>query len=165
MVHPQEPLVDDMETGVRHDPVNVGNPSGNRIFDRDHRQLCPAAAYRLERILEGRCGHRGHVGKISSARQVRIRSGLTLERDGTRRRGGFGFRTDGHNLATLSQRYCDRGFSMNRTPAMPAPGPDRREYQHRAEQCQRARHRSACRLRGHAAAPAVRGFPAVPAAT
>ena len=36
VVHPKKPLPDNMQAGVRHNPVNVGNATGNGILDRNH---------------------------------------------------------------------------------------------------------------------------------
>ena len=52
VVHPLKMLADDVQAAMRHQVVDVGDPSGDRVLDRDHRQLGAALAHRGERILE-----------------------------------------------------------------------------------------------------------------
>ena len=77
----QERLGDDVQAGTRHQVVDVGDPAGHRVLDRDHAEIGLAARHRVERVLEGRARHRVGVGIGLLAGDVGIRSGLALEHD------------------------------------------------------------------------------------
>ena len=55
--HRQEILGHDVQAGVRHQVMDVGDAAGDRILDRDHAELGLAGRDRREGILEGRAGH------------------------------------------------------------------------------------------------------------
>jgi hypothetical protein len=52
VVHPLKMLADDMQAAMRHQVMDVGDPAGDRILDRDHRPLRAAVAHGGERLLE-----------------------------------------------------------------------------------------------------------------
>ena len=54
VVHPLEMLADDIQARIGHQMVDVGDPSGDRVLDRDHREPRRPVAHRSERILESR---------------------------------------------------------------------------------------------------------------
>ena len=54
----QEVLADDVQVGVGQEVVDVGDPAGDRVVDRDHRQLGVAVLDRGEDVLERRARHR-----------------------------------------------------------------------------------------------------------
>ena len=56
VVNRQEMLADDMNVGVRQDVVDVGDPAGGRVLDRNHAEVPGAGRERREAILEGRAG-------------------------------------------------------------------------------------------------------------
>ena len=51
---PQEVLGDDVQPGVGQEVVDVGHPAGDRVVDRDHRQVGVAVLHRREHVLERR---------------------------------------------------------------------------------------------------------------
>ena len=61
--------------------MNVGDASGDRIFDRDHAEFGLAGRNRGQRILEGGAGQRLGVGIGFDDGEMRIRAGLALECD------------------------------------------------------------------------------------
>ena len=63
MVHPLEVLADDLEAGMRHQVMDVGDPAGDRVLDRDHRPLGLAVAHRRERLLERSVGTASRCGQ------------------------------------------------------------------------------------------------------
>ena len=67
VAHRQEMLGDDVQAGIRHQVVDVGDAAGDRILDRDHAEIGLADADRREGVLEGRAGH-GLVVRIDLAR-------------------------------------------------------------------------------------------------
>jgi len=77
----QEVLTDDVQPGLRQQVVDVGHPAGDRVVHRDHRQPGPAAADRLERVLERRTGQLLTVGEHLGARHRRVGAWLTLISD------------------------------------------------------------------------------------
>ena len=58
MAHRHEMLGNDVQAGVRHQVVNVGDAAGDRILDRDHAEAGLAGADRREGVFEGRAGDR-----------------------------------------------------------------------------------------------------------
>ena len=77
-----EMLGDDLEPGVRQQAVQVGDAAGDRILDRDHRQLGLAGLDRGHGRLEGRARQGRHVGKGRTAGHVGVGAGFALEGDG-----------------------------------------------------------------------------------
>jgi len=59
--------------------VDVGNPTGQRVFDRDHRQIGIPVFQRDEGILECRAGQGLHVRKHVAAGHVGICAVVALE--------------------------------------------------------------------------------------
>ncbi len=81
VVHPLEMLADDVEAGIGHQVMDVGDPAGDRVLDRDHREPRHAVANRREGILEGGAGQGRHFGKDPPARQVGIGPRRALKGD------------------------------------------------------------------------------------
>ena len=81
MVHPLEMLADDVETGTGHQMVNVGDPAGDRVLDRDHREPRRTVADRREGVLERGAGQARHVGEDAAAGQVGIGARRALKGD------------------------------------------------------------------------------------
>ena len=77
----QEVLGDDVEVGVGQEVVDVGDPAGDRVVDRDHRQVGLAALHGREDVLERRAGERLVVGVVLAADQVGVRARLALVGD------------------------------------------------------------------------------------
>ena len=77
----QEPFGDDVQVRVRHQMMDVGDPAGDRILDRDHAEIDLAAGQRREAILEGRAGHRLVIRIGFAAGEMRIRPRFALEDD------------------------------------------------------------------------------------
>jgi hypothetical protein len=82
MVHRLEMLADDEEARIRHQMMDVGDPSGDRVLDRDHAERRLALAHRGERVLELRAGQRFHLRKRMPAGEVGIGAGRALEGEG-----------------------------------------------------------------------------------
>jgi hypothetical protein len=53
MLKGQEELADDVQALDRHQMMDVGDAAGDRVFDRDHREIRRAFVHSGERILEG----------------------------------------------------------------------------------------------------------------
>ncbi|MNL58242.1 hypothetical protein D3C87_1818640 [compost metagenome] len=68
-----------MQARQRQQIVDVGHASGQRILDRDHRQIGIAVFERHEGILEGRAGQRFHRRKHVAAGHVGIGAEIALE--------------------------------------------------------------------------------------
>ena len=77
----QEIFADDVQARFRQEMMDVGDAAGDRVLDRDHRKFGRAALDRVERVLEGRAGHRLHAGKHVAAGGVGIGAGFALECD------------------------------------------------------------------------------------
>jgi hypothetical protein len=54
VANPQEVLADDMQVRIRHQMVDIGDPSGDRVLHRDHGIRDLAGGHRGERFFEGR---------------------------------------------------------------------------------------------------------------
>ena len=61
--------------------MDVGDPAGQRVLDRDHRQISLARAHRVEGVVEGGARERRVVGMDRLAGHVRIGARLALEGD------------------------------------------------------------------------------------
>ena len=122
MVHPLEMLADDVQPRIRHQMMDVGDPAGDRILDRDHRQARPALAHRGEGVLELVARQGRHLGKDPPAGEVGIGPGGALKRDRPRRIGGFGHGS-GHDA------YCCVASSGGRARDRPGCRPERRDAQ------------------------------------
>ena len=59
--------------------MDVGDPPGERVLDRDHAEIGLARGDRLEAILEGRLRNRLAIGKHFEAGDVRIGTGFALK--------------------------------------------------------------------------------------
>jgi hypothetical protein len=81
VVHALEVLADDMQAGLRQEVVDVSDPPGAGILDRNHRQLGPAVAHRGEGVLEGRTGQGGHLGMGTPAGHVGVGAVHALKGD------------------------------------------------------------------------------------
>ncbi len=92
VLDPLEVLGHDLELGVRQQAVQVGDPAGDRVLDRDDGQLRLAGLDRAHGRIEGRAGQRGHVGKGRAAGHVRVGAGFALEGDDV---AGGGFAAPG----------------------------------------------------------------------
>ena len=70
VIHPLELLGDDVETGFRHQVMDVGDAPGDRVLDRHHGQRRLALAHRGEHVLEALAGQRLHLGIGGAAGEV-----------------------------------------------------------------------------------------------
>ena len=84
VVHALEVLGDEKKSGFRQQMVNVGNPAGQRIFDRNHRQRRFTRRDRFEGRLEIGLRQHRHPGIDVAAGEVRIGTGVPLKRNGIR---------------------------------------------------------------------------------
>ena len=87
------------EARIRHQVVDVGDPAGDRILDRDHAERRPALAHRREGVLEAGAGQRRHLGKDAPAGEIGIGARLALEGDRL-------FRIVGGSIGLLVRRLC-----------------------------------------------------------
>src|SRR6202042_3439180 len=71
-------LAHDVQTGSGQERMDVGDPSGDRVLDRDHGEFGRAVLYGRESILEGRAGQRSEIGKIVGAGDMRIGARFAL---------------------------------------------------------------------------------------
>ena len=78
---------DDVQPGVGQEVVDVGDPAGDRVVDRDHRQVGLAALDRREDVLERRAGQRLQVRVVLAAHLVGVGARLALVGDAS---GGAG---------------------------------------------------------------------------
>ena len=58
--------------------MDVGDPAGDRILDRDHGELAPRRLHRGKRVLEGGAGKRLHLRKSVAAGEMRVGAWLAL---------------------------------------------------------------------------------------
>ncbi len=82
-----EIFTDDMQPRFRQEGMDVGHAPGDRVLDRDHRQIGFAAFERLEGVLESRAGQRLHLREHVAAGHVGIGAVITLEGDAIGQRG------------------------------------------------------------------------------
>ena len=61
--------------------MNVGDASGNGVFNGNHRQIRFTALNGIECVLEGAAGKWLHLGKHVTASHIRICAGLALKGD------------------------------------------------------------------------------------
>ena len=61
--------------------MDIGDAAGDRIVDRDHREIGLVGAQRGEHVLEGRARQGLVVPVCFAAGQVRVGAGLALECD------------------------------------------------------------------------------------
>jgi len=92
MIHPHEMFAHDEKTRIRHQPVNIGNPAGHRIFDRRHGVFGAALGDRGKHVLEGLRRQGVHVGINMAAGEMRIGAGQALEGNGVGGAVGAGHR-------------------------------------------------------------------------
>ena len=78
-----EVLADDEQPRRRQQVVDVRDPAGDRVLDRDHRQLGQTGVDGLEGVLEGGARQGGEFGVHLAARGVRVRPRLALVGDPT----------------------------------------------------------------------------------
>ena len=81
MVDRQEPFADDEQAGLRQQMMDVGDPAGDRILDRDHAEIGLARGDRRQRVLEGRARQRLGVRIGLDDGDMGIGAGLALECD------------------------------------------------------------------------------------
>src|SRR5262249_51402282 len=67
---------------ARHEVMNVGDPAGHRVLDRDHGKFCLAVRHGVDSVLKGRAWHRlkGPIRRIQTG-NVGIRPKFALEDD------------------------------------------------------------------------------------
>ena len=116
MSHRHEMLGDDVQAGVRHQVVNVGNPAGDRVLDRDHPELGLTRGDRGKRILERRARHRLVVGIDFARGEVGIRPRLALKHDLL----GCGHDGSGTHAAFASQPSISRARSKSAGVSTPS---------------------------------------------
>jgi peptidoglycan hydrolase-like protein with peptidoglycan-binding domain len=88
MVHPLIVLADDVQAGSGEEVVDIGDPAGDRVLDRDHRQCRLAILDRGEGVFERAARQRRHLRTGAAAGEVRVGSRLALEGDGSVGIGG-----------------------------------------------------------------------------
>ena len=81
---PQEVLGHDVQPRVGQEVMDVGDPAGDGVVDRDHREVGLAVLDRCEGVLERRARERLPVGVGLLADQVGVGSRLTLVGDPAR---------------------------------------------------------------------------------
>ena len=81
VVDRQEPFADDEQAGLRQQMMDVGDPAGDRILDRDHAEIGLARGDRGQRVLEGRARQRLGVGIGLDDGDMGIGARLALECD------------------------------------------------------------------------------------
>ena len=72
-------FADEMQACIRQHLVNIRDPSGDRVFDRDHGATGPAVFNRRKGIGKGPAWQGLHVRKNLAAGQVRVGPGGALE--------------------------------------------------------------------------------------
>src|SRR4029077_16665063 len=77
----EKPFGDDVEARGRHQMMDVSDPSGDRILDRNHAEIDVAGNKRSEAIFESRAGHRLVVYIGSPTGQMPTCPGLSLKND------------------------------------------------------------------------------------
>ena len=82
--HPHERLAYDVQPAARQQVVNVSHAPECRIFHRQHRKACCAAAHCLDRLLKAAAGQDGCAGICLAAGLMGIGSGLSLKGNGLR---------------------------------------------------------------------------------
>ena len=75
----QKPFADNEKAGRRQQMMDIGDASGDRIFDRDHAEVGLSGRNRGERIFEGRTGQRLGLGPGFDDGEMRVGAGLALE--------------------------------------------------------------------------------------
>jgi hypothetical protein len=76
-----EIFADDMQPRFRQEVMDIGDASGDRVLDRDHRQVRIAVFERLEGVLESRARKRFHGREHVAAGHVGIGAEIALEGD------------------------------------------------------------------------------------
>jgi hypothetical protein len=79
MLDRHEIFVDNIQPRFGEQEVNVGNPAVKRIFNRNDRASRRALFHRIDRILEGKAGHRKAAGSIIHRSKMRIGTGGALK--------------------------------------------------------------------------------------
>src|SRR6476646_10957633 len=74
--------------------MDVGDPAGDRVLDRDHGEPCLAALHRGKCVLEGGASKRLHLRKSVAAGKVRVGAWLALIGDFLRARCSHGVRRE-----------------------------------------------------------------------
>ena len=62
--------------------MDIGDPSGDRVFDRDHGEFSRAVLHGREGVLEGRARQRVQVRKVLGAGDMRVRPRFALISNG-----------------------------------------------------------------------------------
>jgi len=76
-----EIFADNMQLRFRQQIMDVGNPAGDGVFNRDHGQIRFALRERIERVFKRGAGQGLHAGKHVAASHVGICAKLALEGD------------------------------------------------------------------------------------
>ena len=154
-------LGDDVQRRVRQEVVDVGDPAGDRVVDRDHRQVGVAALDGGEDVLERRARHGLPVGVVLQADLVGVGARLALVGDASRCRSPAQSRVGGvvrPRRVSASGRpgrarpsravwRCARTPSPRRRPRRPARGrarPAQEVAALRAETAGALRHLASC---------------------
>ena len=112
VAHRHEVLGHDVQAGMRHQVMNVGDPAGHRVLDRDHAERGMAGADSRECVLEGGAGHRLVLGIYFARGEMRVGPGLSLKHD---------LFCGGHGASLRTRRrQVNAGAPALRAPA---PGP------------------------------------------
>ena len=169
MAHAQEMLADDVQSRVRQQVMDVRHPPGHRVLDRDHGVAGVATLHRRQRILERGAGdrladpetprgtpgaswHRARPGRRRACQPARLRS-MSAARCALA--GAAGVLILRSAMGSVRVRGCG-GSLCRQASRADGRAQGRREYRRRAEPCQRASRRCACRPRARAAARAAR---------
>ena len=125
MLDPLEMLAHDLELRVRQQAVQVGDPAGDRVLDRDDGQFRLARLDRAHGGVEGRTRQGRHGGKGGMAGHVGIRPRLTLEGD---RIAGLvaasrACPTLGHLKSSEAFSHTRKAFFTNTKALSQAPNP------------------------------------------
>src|SRR5262249_35833304 len=83
VAHRHEVLAHDVQAGMRHQVMDVGDAAGDRVLDRDHAEFGFARCYRCETVFERRAGHCLSVRIGLADGEVRVRTRLALKHDST----------------------------------------------------------------------------------
>src|ERR1700676_1500954 len=106
-------LGDDVKPRGRHQMMNVCDAAGDRVLDRNHREIRPARGGGGEAVLEGGAGPRLVIGIGLAASDVRVGAGLALEDD----RFLFAHR----GFPAIGRRACKIARAFSRSAGVSTP--------------------------------------------
>ena len=83
MIYAHEMLTDNIQLGTRQEPVNIGDATGHRVFNRHHGQLRRTVAQSGKGVIETGARHHRHVGISVDTGNMAIGAQFTLKSDFT----------------------------------------------------------------------------------